>query len=77
MVYMKPVAVQTATLLTSAQLAARWGVDIKTIYDGIRLGQIPAVRIGRRVLRVALAVVERIENDGHVEPPEDSHVRSA
>ena len=70
-------AAQPPTLLTSAQLAERWGVDIKTVYDGIRLGQIPAVRIGRRVLRVALAVIERIENDGRVDLPEDRNVRSA
>lgn len=70
-------AVQSITLLTSAELADRWGVDIKTIYDGIRLGQIPAVRIGRRVLRIALAVVERIENDGRAEPQKVSHVRSS
>lgn len=70
-------AVQSITLLTSVELADRWGVDIKTIYDGIRLGQIPAVRIGRRVLRIALAVVERIENDGRAEPQKVSHVRSS
>jgi excisionase family DNA binding protein len=64
------------TMLSAQELADRWGVDVKTIYTAIRDGQLPAVRLARNVLRISLAVVERIENQGRVEPHGGSHAGS-
>ena len=71
-----PVSGGPQTMLTCAELAARWGVDIKSVYEGIKLRQIPVVRIGRRIIRIALAVIERIEQGGRVEPHGGTHGRS-
>jgi excisionase family DNA binding protein len=51
--------------LSVEQLADRWQVNVKTIYEAIRAGQVPAMRLGR-VLRVSMAVVESIETQGCV-----------
>jgi excisionase family DNA binding protein len=47
-------------LLTIEQLAARWGVNRKTIYAAIARKEVHAIRIGR-VLRVPASVIESLE----------------
>jgi excisionase family DNA binding protein len=32
------------------EAAQKLGVNVKTAYDGIKAGQIPSIRIGRRIL---------------------------
>ena len=49
------------SVLSVQELAARWFVDVKTIYQAIELGQIPAIRIGKRVLRIPRSAIERLE----------------
>lgn len=48
-------------VLTAQELARRWEVDIKTIYQAIELGQIPVIRVGKRVLRIPRMAIERLE----------------
>ena len=43
------------------ELADRWQVDVKTIYQAIELGQIPVIRVGKRVLRIPRDFIERLE----------------
>lgn len=57
-------------MMTVRELAERWKVDVKTIYAAIELGQIPAVRISKRVLRIPRHVVERFEKGCVVLPGE-------
>jgi excisionase family DNA binding protein len=56
-----------ATVLTVEQLAARWVVDVKTIYAAVAARQITALRLGR-VIRIPLAVVKDLETQGCVVP---------
>lgn len=48
-------------MITVEELAVRWDVDVKTVYKAIQLGQIPAVRVGRKVLRIPRSAVESLE----------------
>ena len=48
-------------VLSVQELATRWNVDVKTIYQAIELGQIPAIRVGKRVLRIPRMVIENLE----------------
>lgn len=48
-------------VLSVQELAKRWNVDVKTIYQAIELGQIPAIRVGKRVLRIPRMVIENLE----------------
>ena len=48
-------------VLSVQELAERWKVDVKTIYQAIELGQIPVIRVGKRVLRIPRSVIERLE----------------
>lgn len=43
---------ETLRLLTAADLAAEWQVDKSTVYHLIRTGELPAVRIGERSVRI-------------------------
>jgi excisionase family DNA binding protein len=52
-------------MLSVDELAARWGVDRKTIYLQIQRCQLPAVRIGRAI-RIPLGIVESVEQGGAV-----------
>jgi len=47
-------------MLSVDELAARWGVDRKTLYLQIQRRQLPVVRIGRAI-RIPLALIESIE----------------
>jgi len=48
-------------VLSVQELAQRWRVDVKTIYQAIELGQIPVIRVGKRVIRIPTAAIERME----------------
>lgn len=54
------------SMLGVDELAARWGLDRKTIYAAIHRGEIPALALGgaRKRYLVSLAVVETLE-EGH------------
>lgn len=54
-------------VLSVQELARRWGVDVKTIYQAIERGQLPAIRIGKRVIRIPRAIIEQMEQ-GRVVP---------
>lgn len=41
---------RTRVTITADEVAALLGVDRKTVYEGAARGQIPSVRLGRRVL---------------------------
>jgi excisionase family DNA binding protein len=49
--------------LSIAELAARWGVHSLTIRRRIKRGEIKALRLGRQIVRIELAEVERIEKE--------------
>ncbi len=55
-------AAPSPTLFSIEELARRWAVNIKTIREAIRLGQVPVVRIGKRVVRIPRAAVEKLES---------------
>ena len=48
-------------VLSVQQLAERWAVDVKTIYQAIELGQLPSIRLSRRVIRIPVAAIEALE----------------
>lgn len=54
-------------VLTVRELATRWGVNVKTVYEAIELGQLPVIRVGRRRLLIPRVVVEELEK-GRVMP---------
>lgn len=54
-------------VLSIQELSERWGVDVKTIYRAIELGQLPVIRIGKRVIRIPRAIIEQMEQ-GRVVP---------
>ena len=61
------------TMLSSREVAARWGIDVKTIYEAIKVGQLKALRLGRKgkLILVPLAEVEAHECQGRVAPPSE------
>jgi len=65
------------TMLTPAEVAQRWRVNVKVVYIAIQTGQLPAVRIGKKCLRIALEVVRGIEQQGRVVLPGGTHGSSA
>jgi excisionase family DNA binding protein len=48
-------------MLRAEDVARRWGCNIKTIYSAIRKKQLPAKRLGQRVLLIPRRAVENIE----------------
>ena len=46
------------------EVAARFGVDPRLIYAGVRRGEIKTVRIGHRIL-IPRVVVDRMTNPDH------------
>jgi excisionase family DNA binding protein len=46
------------------EVAQKLGVNVKTIYDAIDAGQIPALRIGRRRLIITHAAFDRMMEQG-------------
>ena len=48
------------SLLSVDEVAARWGVHVKTVYAAIQRREIRAIRIGR-ILRISVAELESIE----------------
>ena len=55
------------TMLKPKELAERWGVDVKTIYEAIELGQVPIVQVGHRRKLIPIAAVEKIEQGRDVQ----------
>jgi excisionase family DNA binding protein len=55
-------------VLSVEELATRWRVNRKSIYEAIARGELPVVRIGPRIIRVARSVVESIESQGRAVP---------
>lgn len=53
-------------MITPDQVAARWQLDVKKVYDLLKSGQIPSVRVDKQY-RISLAVLDRIEQ-GRVVP---------
>jgi excisionase family DNA binding protein len=51
-----------------SELARRWRVDRKTIYEAIARGDLPVLRLGSRVLRVTREVVLSFESQGSAAP---------
>jgi excisionase family DNA binding protein len=62
-------------MFTVEELAHRWGVNVKTIYNGIAAKQVPVVCLGRRVIRIPVAAIEQLEQKGRVEPHGGTHGR--
>jgi len=50
----------TNELMTPRQLAAKFNVEVTTVLRWARRGQIPAVRVGIRVIRFDLAEIEKM-----------------
>ena len=57
-------------VLSVQELAERWAVDVKTIYQAIELGQLPAIRLSRRVIRIPTAAIEALERGQRSDPNE-------
>ncbi len=53
-------------VLTVKELAERWGLNIKTVYEAIELKQVPTIKVGRRRILIPRAWVEEME--GRVVP---------
>jgi excisionase family DNA binding protein len=51
-----PVEPPPRVTITADELAALLGVDRKTVYEGAARGEIPSVRLGRRVLFARTAI---------------------
>ena len=60
--------ISRAAVVTVAQAASVFGVDARTIARAIEAGELPAVRLGRRVLipRLQLLAVLGVFSDGDV-----------
>lgn len=56
-------ATPSSTTMTIDELAERWRVDRKSLYEMVRSGDLPVIRIGRLV-RVSLRTVESLEQPG-------------
>jgi excisionase family DNA binding protein len=54
--------------LTVEEVAATLGISLSHAYEAIRRGEIPSIRIGRRVL-VPRAALERLLEGGSPQPP--------
>lgn len=57
------------SMLKVKDLAARWGVSGKTIYEAIKDGSfpLPVVRVGSKLILIPLAAVERAEQGRDVQ----------
>lgn len=54
------------TMLSVDEVASRWGLNRKTVYELIQRGELPSRRFGRS-LRIPRAVVEEMESQGGVD----------
>ena len=55
-------------LLTAAEVAERLSVSIRTVYRLANLGQIPVVRMSKKLIRFDPAMVERWVRESHRRP---------
>lgn len=53
------------TLLTAEDVAPMLGVHLNRIYDMVRLGQIPYLRIGKKLLRFPEPAIRRMLAEGN------------
>ena len=60
-------AARAPTMFSLHTLAARWGVDVKTLRGMIERGELPVVRLGR-LIKVPVAVVTSFESQGSAAP---------
>jgi excisionase family DNA binding protein len=51
--------------LTPRQVAKRYGISVPTVYRWVREGQLPAVRLGKRVLRFDKDAIDQWELEKH------------
>ncbi len=58
-----PVLIRRGTMMKIEEVAARWCLNIKTVYAMIQRGELPAARFGR-VIRIPRSVVEIKESQG-------------
>ncbi len=54
--------------MSVSDAAAAMGISVTALYDRIRNGQVKAERIGRRVLVIPEAEVERLRGAGRMKP---------
>jgi len=68
--------ISRAAVVTIAQAASVFGVDMRTVARAIENGELPAVRLGRRVLipRLPLLAVLGVSVDGSVVDAPDIRV---
>lgn len=60
-------------MLSPAEIAKRWGVNIKTVYSAIQSGQLPALRLARKRFLIPAHVVISVEEKGCVAPMGANH----
>lgn len=51
-------------ILTATEVAAMFGLDKKTVYKGAKSGEIPAKRVGRKLLFSQRALLEWWRSQG-------------
>ena len=65
--------ISRAAVVTVAQAASVFGVDVRTVSRAIENGELPALRLGRRVLIPRLPLLAALGvsvDDGHAEAPD-------
>jgi excisionase family DNA binding protein len=67
-----------SAVVTVAQAASIFGVDVRTVTRAIQNGELPALRLGRRVLipRVPLLACLGVTTDGDLAEPADPRQRT-
>ena len=53
-------------ILTAHELAARWKVNVWSVYAAVKRGTLPHLRVGKR-LRFHLAEIEQVERQGDIQ----------
>jgi excisionase family DNA binding protein len=61
-------ALAEPVVFSVSELARRWRVDRKTIYEAIARGELPVLRLGARIVRVAREVVLSLASQGSAAP---------
>ena len=61
------------TFLNRAQLAERWNCSISTLKRREKSGELAPLRLGRRIVRFPMALIESIENQGAIGTMKENH----
>ena len=61
------------TFLNRAQLAERWNCSISTLKRREKSGELAPLRLGRRIVRFPMALIESIENQGAIGAMQENH----